>query len=247
MSSENNSSKNSNERTRALQERMREFILTRLGDSNDPSAMPQQPSPEKGDGTREDMPNSKLDENAEQRHKKIAKLNRWVIGIALIGLIGILVEQKEIRGFFYNLLYSVFNNNSYINEVKFDTFDGTLKISKVSTTTNGWKKQRIWLITKKYENNSERELTISGISSEDKICADDDGEIDVQIKIGENVHTIPMQLSKNEKSLIFKYPEKWIKKMNNTNRIDIRVDDNCGTQTDFTFRIRPNRNGTYLQ
>ena len=106
------------------------------------------------------------------------------------------------------------------------------------TITDGWDKKTIRLIARNYKNDNKRELMISGISEGDRICADDAGKLDIQIKMGAKVHAVPVKLSKNGMSLIFEHPEIWIKKLGNLRRFDVRVDDECGIRTDFTFKSK---------
>ena len=77
---------------------------------------------------------------------------------------------------------------------------------------------------------------ISGVSYENKICAGDDGKLDIQIKIDDKLLIVSTRLSRSNASLIFEYPEMWISRIRSSQRIDVRVDDDCGNKTDFTFR-----------
>ena len=190
----------------------------------------------------------KANEEAGNRHEENTELTELIIKITRIGLIlalvfglvtiiGILWEPYKIRSFFFNTIgYSHGPFKSWVNETKIDAFDGKIIISKVSAVTEGWKKRIIWLTAKEYESSRKRELVISGISYENNICAGDDRKLDLQIKMDEKLLVVPTRLSKDNASLIFEYPDRWIDLISSSKKIDVRVNDECGIQTNFTFR-----------
>lgn len=187
---------------------------------------------------------NKGNKDAAARDRRNMIMTLCLIILTIIVVIQAAPQSYKPQRVFYNIVghgHGPINRvvKPWINEVEIDTFNGKIMTSKVSTVTDGWNKKKIWLIIRKYENGGRQDLTISGISDEDKICTDDDSKIDIQIKMGEEMHTaVPTRLSKSKASLIFDNPEVWMKKIGNVRKFNVRVDDECGVQTNFTFRTK---------
>lgn len=166
----------------------------------------------------------------EQRH---IKLSRWLIFIAIIQTFGVLYEPSMVRNGILNFIGSEFISlRPRMHETRTNPIDGRYRVSRVLTIEdNRW----FWLTAMLYEKSGSQKLTISGFS--EKICSAD-GKLDVWIKVGKNAHYASTKLSNDNKSLIFVSPVEWIKRVNSSNGIVMRINDDCGTRTDLVFATK---------